>query len=121
VTIADESNDIGVRLVHTPEQVVRTIRTGDSDSGFLCITPVPGHSELVVTGDENGNIHLWDIEDKGVRACECMNVTAGAHVRKIEQLENRVNHIVASSTRLMCSCDYNMKMAIVHFDSEKSS
>ena len=115
----NKSKDIEVRLVHTG-QVVHTIRTGDDGSDITCITPVPGHSELIVTGHDNGDVHLWDIGDKGARACECMNVNAGVHVRQIVQLEKGVDEIVASSTRLMCSYDDNMKVAIVHFDDEKS-
>ena len=66
----NKSRDIEVRLVHTG-QVVHTIRTG---VGYIitCITPVPGHPELLITGHENGAVHLWDIE-KGERAYECMN------------------------------------------------
>ena len=114
--------DIEVRLVHTG-QVVHTIRTGHDDSNkTMCITPVPGHSELIVTGHFNGAVHLWDIGDKGARACECMNVNAGVHVRQIVQFEKRmVDEIVTSSTRLMCLYDYNTKVAIVHFTDEKSS
>jgi len=113
-----KSRRIEVRLVHTG-QVVHTIRAGD----IRCITPVPGHSEFIVTGHKNGAVHLWDIGDKGARACECMNVNAGGYVRQIVQLEKLVNNIVASSRRLMCSYDYKMlhneKVAIVHFDDEK--
>ena len=70
------SGDIEVRLVHTG-QVVHTIAHGNST--ILCITPVPGHSELIVADDNNGAVHLLDIGDKGTRACECMIVNAGAH------------------------------------------
>ena len=69
----NESWDIEVRLVHTG-QVVHTLRTGGCDTnrvGF--ITRVPGHSELIVTGHKNGAVRLWDIGDKGARACECRN------------------------------------------------
>ena len=48
-------------------------------------------------------------------------MNAGVHVRQIVQLEKRVEEIVASSTRLMCSYDDNEKVAIVHFDDENSS
>ena len=58
---------IAVRLVHTG-QVVHTIRTHHVGSNQIKrITPVPGHSELFVTGHRNGAVHLWDIE-KGARA-----------------------------------------------------
>jgi hypothetical protein len=98
--------------------VVHTIR--GLDDSIWCITPVPGHSELLVTGHESGDVHLWDIGDKGVRAYECMNVNAGVHVRRIMRLEKRVDEIVASSTRLMCSYDDYKTLAIIHFDDEKS-
>ena len=69
----NKSWDIEVRLVHTG-QVVHTIQTGDDDSSWTtCITPVPGHSEWIVTGHWNGVVHLWDIGDKGAHACECRN------------------------------------------------
>ena len=45
-----------------------------------------------------------------------MDVNAGVHVRQIVQLENGVNEIVASSKRLMCLCNCNKTVAIVHFD-----
>jgi WD40 repeat protein len=70
---ANKSWDIEVRLVHTPGQVEHTICMGDDErSKINGITPVPGHSELFVTGHDNGAVHLWDIE-KGARACECMH------------------------------------------------
>jgi hypothetical protein len=58
---------------------------------MYCMAPVPGRSDLIVTG--YFNFHLWDIW-KGSRACKCMNVNAGAHVRQIVRLEE-VNEIVA--------------------------
>jgi WD40 repeat protein len=64
----NKSGDIEVRLVLTG-QVVQTIHSGDD---IICITPVPGHPELLVTGHRDGAVHLWDIE-KGARACECRN------------------------------------------------
>ena len=68
-----KSGDIEVRLVHTPSQALHTIRTNDSASElFECMTPVPGHSKLLVTGHYDGAVHLWDIK-KGARACECRN------------------------------------------------
>ena len=70
----NESIGIEVRLAHTPGQVVHTIRPYDNDSNHInCITSVPGHSDLIVTGHHNGAVHLWDVGDKGTRACECMN------------------------------------------------
>jgi WD40 repeat protein len=120
----NKSGDIEVRLVHTG-QVVHTIRTGDGRSCINLIMPVPDHSELLVTGHYNGAVHLWDIGNKGARACECMNVKAGVHVRRIVQFANSVDKIVASSTRLLCSyhdtLQYSMKVAIVYFDDERSS
>ena len=117
----NESKDIEVRLVHTG-QVLLTIRAGhDYGNRTLCITLVPDHSELLVTGHSKGGVHLWDIGDKGARACDCMNVNAGVHVRQIVRLEKRVNEIVASSMRLMCSYgDYKTMVAILHFNNEKS-
>jgi WD40 repeat protein len=111
----NKSKDIQVRLLHTGQEV-HTIRTGCNM--ICCFTPVPGHSELIVTGHDNGDVRLWDI-DKGARAWECMNVNAGVHVRQIVQLEKCVHAIVASSTRLMCSYDYTQKAAIVHFGDKK--
>ncbi len=112
--------EIVVRLVHTG-QVVHTIHIPIHNQ-TTCITPVPGHSELIVTGHLNGDVHLWDI-GKGARACECMNVNAGVHVRQIVQLakrkQQRVDFIVASSTRLMCSYD-NKTVEIVHLGDKKS-
>jgi WD40 repeat protein len=71
------SGDIELRLVHTG-QMVHTIRTGNHDSTdpmhwtqTMCITSVPDHSELIVTGHKNGDVQLWDIE-KGGRARECV-------------------------------------------------
>jgi hypothetical protein len=119
----NKSRDIEVRLVHTPGQVVHTVRTGngDDDGNITCITPVPGHSELLITGHEHGGVHLWDIGDKGARARECKNVNAGVHVRQIVRLEEKVNAIAALSTRIMCLRDHYRKVTIVHFDDEKSS
>ncbi|CAM5998920.1 unnamed protein product [Sphagnum balticum] len=116
----NKSGDIEVRPVHTG-QVVRTILAGDGGNETMCSAPVPGHSELLVTGHKNGDVNMWDIGDKGERPCECMNVTAGGHVRQIVRLEKSVNKIVASSTRLMCSYDTQMKVALVHFDDGRSS
>jgi hypothetical protein len=118
VTI-NKSSDIEVRLVHTG-QVVHTFRTGDgviSLSTKKCIAPVPGHSELIVTGNKYGAVRLWNIGDKGTHACECVNLNAGGHVRQIVELEGRVDKIVTSSTRLMCSYGDNKKLAILHFES----
>ena len=111
-----------MRLVHTG-QVVHTIRMSVGLKELMCMTLVPGHSELLVTAHRNGAVHLWDIVDKGALACECMNANAGVHVRQIGRLGIEIglnDKIVASSTRFMCSYDYNKKMAIVHFDDEKS-
>ncbi len=78
----NESMGIEVRLVNTG-RVVHTIRTGDDDSNLTTrITPVPGHSELIVTGHSNGAVHLWDIRSKGTRACECVNANAGVGIPK---------------------------------------
>ena len=79
----------------------------------MCITPVPGHSEWIATGRRNGAVHLWDIE-KGARACECMNGNAGLHVQLIVQLEEKVDEIVASPTRLLCLHDDEKKVTIVN-------
>jgi WD40 repeat protein len=78
LAIVNESSDIEVRLVHTG-QVVHTISTGDvcSVTGTVCITPVPGHSELIVTSHLNGDVHLWDIE-KG----ELMNMNPWMNGRR---------------------------------------
>src|SRR5271168_3540281 len=66
----NKSWDIEVRLVHT-SQVVHTIRTGDDRSTYTtCITPVPGHSELIVTGHADSGVHLWNVGDKGT----CANI-----------------------------------------------
>jgi WD40 repeat protein len=113
----NKSEDIEVRLVHTG-QVVHTIRK--RDDSIWCVTPVSGHFELLVTGHANGAVHLWDTGDKGERACESMNINAGVHVRRIMQLEKRVDEITASSTRLMCLYDDYKTVAIVHFDKETS-
>jgi WD40 repeat protein len=95
VTI-NESNDIEVRFVHTG-QVVHTFGMTDC---IWCITSVPGHSDLLVTCDDNGSVDLWD---KGAHACECMNVKTGVHVRQIMEVDTTNLSFVASSTRLMCS------------------
>jgi hypothetical protein len=111
----NKSKDIEVRLVQTG-QMVHTIRTGDDGNNRIrCITLVPGHSEWIVTGHVNGAVHLWDIGEKGARASECVNATAGGHVRQIMQLKMSVNRIVASSAQFMCMYD-DTKVAIVHFD-----
>jgi hypothetical protein len=70
-------------------------------------------------GHNGGAVHLWDIGDKGARAYKWMNVTAGVHVRKMMELEERVYKIVASPTRLMCLYGNGTAVAIVHFDDKK--
>jgi hypothetical protein len=80
-----ESHVIEVRLVHTG-QVLHTIHT--DDGVIICVTPVPGHSGLLVTGHRNGAVHLWDIE-KGARACACMNVMQACTCAKLCDLKLR--------------------------------
>jgi WD40 repeat protein len=118
----NKSKNIEVRFVHTPGQVVCTIRTGHDDGSQINnIKSVPGHSELIVSGHEDGTVHLWNIE-KGSESRECINLNAGVHVRQILRLEGWVSEIVASSTRLMClygskdDDDYINKVAILHFN-----
>jgi len=114
----NNSKDIEVRLVYTG-QVVHTISA--SFSHINCITPVPGHSELLVTGHDNGAIYLWDI-GKGARAYECMHANAGVHVRQTVHSvcrQNRNLSIVASSTRFMCSDVDSKTVVIANFGDEK--
>jgi WD40 repeat protein len=120
VTVS-KSNDIEVRLVSTGQMV---IRIGDLYDKMECITSVPDHSELLLTGHHNGAVHLWDIE-KGKLACECMNVNTGVHVRDIVRLK-KVHVIDASSTRLVVLNNnlhgynnYKTMDVVVHFDDEK--
>jgi hypothetical protein len=69
-----KSKDIEVRLVHMPDRVMHTIsiQFGDGNKLTAYITPVPGQPELIVTGHDNGDVHLWDI-GKGASACKFMN------------------------------------------------
>jgi WD40 repeat protein len=60
----NKSSDIEVRLVYTGQVV---IRIGDLYDRIACISSVPDHSELLVTGHSSGAVHLWDI-GKGVCA-----------------------------------------------------
>jgi hypothetical protein len=54
----NKSWDIEVRLVHT-SQVMHTIHSGYKDSNSTpCITPVPGHSDWIAIGHDNGAVHL---------------------------------------------------------------
>ena len=56
----NNSSDIEVRRVHNGE-MAHTI----PGIGIIWrMSPVAGHSALLVTGGMNGNVHLWDI-DKG--------------------------------------------------------
>ena len=70
----NKSWDIEVRLVHTPSQVLHTIRTGDDQQstkpGASRQCPATLSCSSLVHYD--GAVHLWDIE-KGARACECRN------------------------------------------------
>jgi WD40 repeat protein len=80
VTVTSRSSRIEVCSVLTG-QVVHIIHTGyyyypqsyyGTSNRITCIAPVPGHSEWIVGGGDDGAVHLWDIE-KGAQACECMN------------------------------------------------
>jgi hypothetical protein len=67
----NKSREIIVRHVHTPDQVVHTIRTVYDGDEFTYITPIPSHAELIVTAHKYGAVHLWDIGKQGARAREC--------------------------------------------------
>ncbi len=102
----NESRNIEVRLVHTPGHVMFTI-SANANAAILCMSSVAEHSELIITGGDDGAVHLW-------------NINKGVHVRKIVQLESAVTQIVASSSRLMCAYgDYDMKLAMVLYDVAK--
>jgi WD40 repeat protein len=64
-----KSKGIEVRLVHTGQVVHRICL---HENNICYITPVSDHSDLIVTGHYNGDVHLWDI-GAGTSACECMN------------------------------------------------
>ncbi len=58
----NESSDIEVRRIHAAGvQVVRTIPMGGI-SWIMRMSPVAGHTELIVTGGLSGDVHLWDID-----------------------------------------------------------
>jgi WD40 repeat protein len=66
MAINRKTNDVEVRLVPAPGKVVHTMHVR-GNSIIQCMSPVADHSELIVTGGNDGDVHLWDI-DKGVRA-----------------------------------------------------
>jgi WD40 repeat protein len=64
-----KTNDVEVRFVHAPGQVVHTMHLRDN-SIIVCMSSVADHPELIVTGGVDGDVHLWNI-DKG--ACASLN------------------------------------------------
>jgi hypothetical protein len=100
---------------------VRTIDGNKYTSSITCMAPMRYHTQLIVTGGKHGDVHLWDI-DEGAHACtvipSTLMINAGVHLRKVTTLEHCVNKIDASSSRLVCTLDYDMNVAVVQFHSE---
>ena len=63
LVFVNKSDDVEVRDVHNAGQVVHTIHcNSDRVSRIGELSPVPDHPDLLVTGGEDGGVHLWNIK-----------------------------------------------------------
>jgi WD40 repeat protein len=61
--LVTDNNESSIQVHHVlTGQLLHTIASSKYASAILCMSQVPDHTEWIVTGGKEGDVHLWDID-----------------------------------------------------------